>query len=184
VLLEVRGLFRLWDRRAASRAGAPARDRRAIAFLAAGLALASLDSVAGLVSDFRDAPTRAASVSDPATLAALDALRDLPGGGVLCEPGIGLLVPWKAGKPVFVGHWFLSTRYAEKADVVRWFLTGPFGPEPRAEVLRQARVRWVLRGPEHTRAGPPPEVPGLGTRWSGGGWEILEFTDPAPGAPR
>ncbi len=171
VLLEVRGLYRLLDR-CPTLAG---RLRPWI--IAAVLGLASADSVAGIVRDFRDESTRAASEADPAALAAIEALRGLPDGGVLCEPSVGLLVPWKAGKTVFVGHWFLSTRFAEKADLVRWFLGGSPGSEPRLEFLRNAHIRYVLRGPH--REGPDPlvGVPGLVVRWSKSGWEIYEFVE-------
>lgn len=171
VLLAVRGAWRLLDRLAPRTGGR---------WMAIGVAFASAGVVDGVVSDWRDEETRLAASASPELLAALDDLRVLPEGGVLCDPTDGMLVPWKARKPVFVGHWFLSTRFYEKADLVRWFFAGPATPAQREGFLREAGIRYILYGPRERRLGPMPLVPGLVRRGGPEDHQVWEWTRDSP----
>lgn len=172
-LLAARGAFLAWDR------FVPSHPRPWIPALASLIAIAvlSTSSVSGLIADIRDEPNREASRTTEAEVTALAALRELPEGGVLCHPGTGLLVPWKAGKPVFVGHWFLSTRYQEKAFLVKWFHDGHALQDQRRSFLRHAGIRWILHGPREAAFGPVPDLEGLVQTWNSGDWSIFEFID-------
>ncbi|MBM4394388.1 MAG: hypothetical protein FJ087_01705 [Deltaproteobacteria bacterium] len=169
-LLAVRGAWRLADRFA---------PRRGPWLVAAGVAVAALGAIDGIAADWRNEPNRVAASARPELLAALDDLRQRPDGGVLCDPADGAIVPWKTGKPVFVGHWFLSTRFAEKADLVRFFFAGPATPPQRAGMLRAARIRYVLYGPRERRLGSMPQVPGLSRVGGPESHQVWEFADVA-----
>ena len=174
LLLEARGLLRV-ARWAATRVPGPADVlRRAV--LPAVVALCSVNGALGLAWDDRDDASRQANESDASELGALDALRALPAGGVLSDPQTGMKVPWKGSKTVFVGQWFLSTRYYEKADLVRWFFAGPATADQRQGLLRNAGIRYVLHGPREAAMGPVPEVPGLVLAWHDGPWSIWEWS--------
>ena len=49
----------------------------------------------------------------------------------------GAIVPWKAHKTVFVGQWFLSTRFYEK---LTWSAGLFKGPHP----MKQGLTFWLL----------------------------------------
>lgn len=178
-LLTARGAIRV-----AGRLGLGHRGRMAAATV---LVLASSSSFwAGLVRDFRDPGTRAVLKPLPGEREAWEALRSMPEGGVLCLPRTALWVPGQTGRPVFVGQWFLSTRFGEKDRLVRWFYRGPATEAQRRGLLEAARVRYLLHGPREREAlGEVPAVPGVRQRWQGpGGWSIWEVgpsEDPAVG---
>ncbi|MBP7127171.1 hypothetical protein KBD49_12480 [Myxococcota bacterium] len=141
------------------------------------LVLASSSSFwAGLARDFRDPATREVLVPLPGEREAWEALASMPEGGVLCLPRTALWVPGQSGQPVFVGQWFLSTRFGEKDRLVRWFYQGPATEAQRRGFLEAAGIRYLLHGPREREAlGEVPVVPGVIRRWEGpGGWTVWE----------
>lgn len=170
-LLEMAGLFALTDWLAKAR---PAASWK-IPVVLAVIALASINTAAGLVSDINPPATRTAATATADHLRQLDILGTLPDGGVLCDPYEGMLVPWKSGKPVFVGQWFLSTRFMEKADLVRWFYSGAATPEQLAGFLNITGIRWVLYGPREKAAGTIPPLDGLTLKSEVSGRQIWEW---------
>jgi len=173
-LLAARGAIRL-----AGRLGIRGRT-----VAAALLVLASSTSFwAGLASDFRDPATREVLRPLPGEREAWEALVEMPEGGVLCLPRTALWVPGQTGQPVFVGQWFLSTRFGEKERLVRWFYRGPATEEQRRGLLEAANIRYLLHGPREREAlGEVPAVAGVRERWRGpGGWSIWEVPGEAAG---
>lgn len=171
MILEAAGLFAIVDRLART----PGTRRLAIPATAMFIAIASANSAASLVIDVAPPAARAATRTSASHLRQLGQLAVLPDGGVLCDPMDAVLVPWKAGKPVFVGHWFLSTRYMEKADLVRWFYSGTGTAEQLAGFLNAAGIRWVLYGPREKTYGPMPSLNGLSLRSDADGRQIWEW---------
>lgn len=170
VLLEVRGALRLarrWIARigASQAPAAPSRPGSRRLVMTALLGVLAVGATGGfveaMVRDLRSPIVRDAAEADPNLLEALAVLRAAPAGGVLCHPTDGAIVPWKALKPVFVGQWFLSTRFGEKVDLVRWFVQGPADDPARRDFLAAARVRYVLETPRLRQFGPMPAVAGL-----------------------
>ena len=170
-LLEAAGLFALTD----LLAGKPAAGTRAIPIAATVIAIASANSIAVVAADFVTPAARTATTTPGDHILQLEALAELPDGGVLCDPYEGMLVPWKAGKHVFVGQWFLSTRHAEKAELVRWFYSGKGTPEQLTGFLDAANVRWVLYGPREREYGPMPTIEGLTLRTGTADRQIWEW---------
>jgi len=177
-LLEVAGLFALTDYLASKLAA----GARTIPIVATVIAIASANSIAVVAADFVTPAARNATTTPTGHLRQLETLADLPDGGVLCDPYEGMLVPWKAGKHVFVGQWFLSTRHAEKAELVRWFFSGKGTPEQLAGFLDAANVRWVLYGPRERESGLMPTINGLTLRTGNADRQIWEWK--APGKER
>jgi hypothetical protein len=62
---------------------------------------------------------------------------------------------------VFVGQWFLSTRYQEKAALVRWFYSDEPDAARTAGFLNNAGIRWILYGPREMQLGKMPRADGL-----------------------
>ncbi|HOA14030.1 MAG TPA: hypothetical protein PLB35_08780 [Myxococcota bacterium] len=157
LILQIAGLFALVQRRQA----AGGRTSWPGGAIAAFVVLASLNSAAGLVLDVNPTATRTAARAGKDHLALLKELETLPDGGVLCDPFDAQIVPWKAGKPVFVGQWFLSTRYQEKAALVRWFYSDEPDEARTAGFLNNAGIRWILYGPREMQLGKMPRADGL-----------------------
>lgn len=156
-LLEMAGLFALLE----SRNWRSIARRKPWIFEAALVLIAGLNSAAGLVADVNPPLTTVAATAPESTLAALEELKDLPSGGVLCDPATAQIVPWKSDKPVFVGQWFLSTRYYEKVGLVKWFFSKEPEPAQLAGFLDSANIRYVIYGPREIMLGRMPEIPGL-----------------------
>lgn len=153
ILLEVAGVSYLFGRFPKAR------------LLKVGVALIAVLSLGGYVeamtSDLRAPEVVDASEASPDMLKTLEFLRTQTEGGVLCHPTDGTIVPWKAHKTVFVGQWFLSTRFYEKVDLVRWFVQGPASDEARLDFLAAAHIAYVLDSPRLRSFGAVPEIDGL-----------------------
>jgi len=145
--------------------------------VAVAILIVSQNSLSGLILDVNTPESRAAATTTNGHIEQLEALAGLPDGGVLCDPFEGMLVPWKAGKAVFVGQWFLSTRYMEKAELVRWFFSEGVPRDRLAGFLNTARIRWILYGPAERRLGSMPTIPGLVPVATLGDRQIWEWKD-------
>lgn len=178
-LLTARGAFRMWDYCAS---GGKFPRLRWILASVLGLLLV-VGTVRGIVLGVGDPRSKMFAYSDNDTLRLLAALRELPEGSVLCAAKTGLLVPWLARKPVFVGHWFLSARYYEKAALVSRFFAEGVDAREKVTLLEVAGIRWVLYGPEEAKLGPQPNLPGLEEVWSFGRWAIWEWKGGSEQAP-
>jgi hypothetical protein len=112
----------------------------------------------------------AASAGDDRTLYArqkeldlLAALDRLPGGGVLASRPLATAVPWKAGKPVHLGHWFLSYDGEGRARAEQRFWTPAAPLYFKRQFLEGARIRYAVLDARLAAAGARMD-PGLGAR--------------------
>lgn len=176
LILQIAGLFALVQKKQSEGTRAAWPNRAVAAFVL----LASLNSAAGLILDVNPPATRAVARADRDHLAILKELDALEDGGVLCDPFDAQLVPWKSGKPVFVGQWFLSTRYQEKAGLVRWFFSDEPDPARVAGFLNNAGIRWIVYGPREMLLGKMPKADGLRLVRQAAGRQIWEWA-PAGG---
>ncbi|MFH1809279.1 MAG: hypothetical protein ABIJ09_11080 [Pseudomonadota bacterium] len=118
--------------------------------LALGIAGGPLpDALRGIIP----APGMRIHVSQP-QLDLLAALQQLPDGGVLAPPAAAILVPWKASKPVFDGHWFLSPHHERNLDDLRRFYQADTPVAWKVEFLARAHVRYLLEDPWSTGSIP------------------------------
>jgi len=102
--------------------------------------------VPGSVSEnTKDAPA--------AQLELLEVLNRLPAGGVLASVSSGNLVPWKAGKPVYAGHMFLSYDLDSRRNAIRTFVAGETTISWKASFLKAERIRYVVEDPWTSRFG-------------------------------
>jgi len=85
-------------------------------------------------------------VSQP-QLDLLAALRQLPAGNVAAPPSVAIMVPWKAAKRVYYGHWYLSFgRKARLAALKR--LYDPATPlAEKRDFVDAERIRYILEDP-------------------------------------
>jgi hypothetical protein len=74
--------------------------------------------------------------------ALFDALDELPDGNVMSSEYVGALVPWKSGKHVFIGHYFISLDVRRRRDILARFATMP--AEERRAHLEHHRIRYVV----------------------------------------
>lgn len=162
VVLELRGAFRVWEYSKARWTTVGTFGKSTKTALTVGIMIfAGANSIDGLVHDSRNDATKRASEADPALVKALATLAELPPGGVMTDQTSGLLVPWLGRHPVFVGHWFLSTRFNEKGTLVHWFFEGPATPEQRLDFLATAHIDYIFYTPNLAMFGPPPNLDGL-----------------------
>jgi len=122
--------------------------RRAV--VAAFWVLVCAGSVFALVRDMPSTEQDPNIYASQSQLDLLEALNERKPGNVLTSFQGGLLVPWKSGKAVFLGHWFLSYDYPKRADLVRTFFAGP-DPDWKRAFLDSQKIRYVVEDP-HTRA--------------------------------
>jgi hypothetical protein len=176
-LLEMAGLYAVLDRLAARKQTRNDNKNKMfnVTAIATFLLVTSGNSIAGLAVDVTPESSRFAATASTEHLAALEFLRNQPSGGILCDPWEGMIVPWKTGKPVFAGQWFLSTRYNEKADLVKWFFSGGGKPEQIAGFLNSAGISYVMYGPREAAFGPMPQIEGLTRIYRQADREIWQF---------
>lgn len=94
--------------------------------------------------EVRDAPHYYLARSE---LAAMEAMRTLPRGGVLSGLVSGTYLPWLSRHPVYLGHWFLTPDIGGKADLMRRFFSGREETAWSERFLRDNGIRYVYRGP-------------------------------------
>jgi hypothetical protein len=148
VILAARGLFWLWDT-------AP-RFRRALRggpAMALGAAVLFLNAPISLVKDLpavegdRDITMRQSEI---------DAMRWLeaqPDGLVISGYRAGNRIPWLAGKPVYVGHWFMTLDSRQKSRDVATLLSPQIPRGAKADFLRRTNARYVYVGPDEASMG-------------------------------
>jgi hypothetical protein len=85
-------------------------------------------------------------VSQP-QLDLLARLRALPPGKVAAPPSIGVLVPWKAAKPVFYGHWYLSYGREARLAALRQLYQPSTPLEARRQFVDSQQIRYILEDP-------------------------------------
>jgi hypothetical protein len=71
---------------------------------------------------------------------AIEILKSLPEGNVLCDPIIGNFVPALTQHKVYVGHWFLTPEYAQKS---RRYIEAMQGKGVR-ELVRSENIRYII----------------------------------------
>lgn len=135
-------------------AGLALAGRKRLAVLV--VVIAALGPLAGLARTLAETRTAATFLpaDEVALLAALDAQ---PPGAVLASPAVGVLVPWRAGKPVFAGHWFLTTDWPARREALALFFASETPPAAKADFLTHQHIRYVLAdrttGPPDARLG-------------------------------
>jgi hypothetical protein len=123
----------------------------------------TLGSLASILRPFQktpDDPLLFASQAEFDLLATLDAQ---PEGAVLTSRFGGRLVPWLARKPVYIGHWALSTRMEERMGQVAGFWSPRVPTAAKRAFLEQNQIAYVLQDPWVPGRAPVLD-PGLGLR--------------------
>lgn len=148
VILAARGLFRLQDT-------AP-RFRRALRggpAVALGAACLFLDAPVSLVKDL---PAVAQDGDITMRQSEIDAMRWLegqPDGLVLSSYRAGNRIPWLAGKPVYVGHWFMTLDSRSKSRDVAMLMSPQVPHGAKTDILGRTGARWVYVGPDEASMG-------------------------------
>ncbi len=114
----------------------------AAALLAGPASLLLAETRATRVDPFVHVPTD--------TLAVLAVLEAAPPGGVVTDPSLGNLVPWRTGKPVFAGHWFMSTEWPKRLAVLESLGRPEVPLEVKRSLLAAANLRYALLTPSFT----------------------------------
>jgi hypothetical protein len=74
----------------------------------------------------------------------LDALAALPAGNVLAPADLGNYVPAYTNDRVYVGHWFLTPGYAQRAQEAAGAVGGAMTAEQLATLIDGQRIRYVV----------------------------------------
>lgn len=74
----------------------------------------------------------------------LHVLGTLPAGNVLAAPDLGNYVPAYTDHRVYVGHWFLTPQYAERAEEALAILSGRATVEQLVGLLDGQRIRYLV----------------------------------------
>jgi hypothetical protein len=71
---------------------------------------------------------------------AIEILKSLPEGNVLCDPIIGNFVPALTQHKVYVGHWFLTPEYTQKSKRYTEAMQG----KGVRELVRSENIRYII----------------------------------------
>jgi len=83
----------------------------------------------------------------------LAALHTLPPAGVLASPTTSSLVPWKADKPVYFGHWFMSIDVRPRLDQLRRFMDRATSDDERRLFLDAERIGYLVEDATYNSGG-------------------------------
>jgi hypothetical protein len=89
----------------------------------------------------------------PDEVAAAEALRPLPRGGVLAGAASSTYLPWLSRKPAYLGHWFMTPDMPGKVESMRAFFEGRGDTAQRLAFLRENAIRYVFVGPRERSLG-------------------------------
>ena len=106
------------------------------------------------VAQAKDAP---ASYVPQAQLRLLEKLNELPEGGVMTSYQGGQLIPWKSGKRVFLGHWFMSYSFQERSKAMFYFWDEETPLEEKKKFIRAQGIRYLVVDPWTKEMGSVPE---------------------------
>lgn len=76
-----------------------------------------------------------------------------PDGVVLSSYRSGNRIPWLAGKPVYVGHWFMTIKASEKGVETAQFYKPQVPPDVKRSILARSGARYVYYGAAEARLG-------------------------------
>lgn len=88
--------------------------------------------------------------------AEIDAMKFLKGqapGNVLSGGKAGNLIPWLAGKKVYLGHWFLTIDHMKKTREVAAFFEPSTPTNQKRAWLAQQQIHYVYYGPDERAMG-------------------------------
>jgi hypothetical protein len=114
------------------------------------------------IAQAQDAP---ASYVPSAQLRLLNELDSLPPGAVMTSYQGGLWVPWKAGKPVFLGHWFMSYDFQGRSKAMFRFWSDDTAIEEKRKFIRAQGIRYLVVDPWTKEMGAVPEELGAIKRY-------------------
>ena len=72
------------------------------------------------------------------------ALASLPPGNVLSPPDLGNIFPAYTAHHVWVGQWFLTPGYADKANLYTAIAQGAGNLESLQQVIQSQRIRYLI----------------------------------------
>ncbi len=110
-----------------------------------GLALLLACGPATLIGrEVRDAEVDPALHVSKERLALPEVLEELPPGRVMSSVWGGMLVPWRTGKAVFAGHWYLSYELPQRRAVIRALFSPKTPLDVKQKTLVEADIDYVL----------------------------------------
>jgi hypothetical protein len=65
-------------------------------------------------------------------------------GAVLCSPQVGTRLPWMSARRPYLGHWFLTPRYAARLEEIRVVFSDSAADEARRRYLLENGIDAVL----------------------------------------
>lgn len=104
----------------------------------------------------KDFASTAANPDIYLSTAEIDAMKFLEGqapGNILSSGKTGNLIPWLAGKKVYLGHWFLTIDYMKKTREVASFFEPSIPTHQKRAWLAQQQIRYVYYGPAERAMG-------------------------------
>lgn len=78
--------------------------------------------------------------------AAIKWLESRPDGLVLCSEETGNLIPWLAGKKVYLGHWYLTMDVETKRKDFQNFLSPARSTKDKKEILIRSGAKYIFYG--------------------------------------
>ena len=87
----------------------------------------------------------------------------------------GQLVPWKAGKSVFCGHWFMSYDLQRRFKVIQHFWDEKTPLEEKMKFIKAQRIRYLVVDPWTKEMGSVPKGLGANKRFDNSFGEIWEI---------
>ncbi|HKY33242.1 MAG TPA: hypothetical protein VJV23_11945 [Candidatus Polarisedimenticolia bacterium] len=142
---------------------------------AAAVPLLFLNAPVSLLRDLPRPGVDPRAFLSEAELAAMRWLETRPAGPVLSSYNTGNVIPWLAGKPACVGHWFLTVNLAPKLEQVMAFFSPRAELSFKREILRGSRARYIYYGPEEARYGRVDPALGLAPAYEAGGVAVYEL---------
>jgi hypothetical protein len=118
-------------------------------FVALVVVMFTAGSFGGLARDLNTSSNEPGIYVPRAQLELLEKLDALPDGNVLTSFQGGNLVPWRSGKSVFLGQWFMSYDYPDRQTKLSMFWGPKTSREDRLHLLRTQNIRYVVEDP-HT----------------------------------
>jgi hypothetical protein len=127
--------------------------------------------------------SRSNTFREESEVEALTWLNEQPDGLVLSGYHAGSCIPWRAGKKVYVGHWFMTLDCDQKEQEVAAFFSPRTPPRFKRQLLSRSGARYIYYGLEEATFGSiDPRLP-LRKRYEKGGISIYEVTG-SPTHPR
>lgn len=112
-----------------------------------------LNAPVSLVKDMHAVRTDPDIYASRGEIDAMKWLAGQPDGAVLSSYRTGHLIPWLAGKKVYIGHWFMTLDLSEKAANVSYFFRPEVPTAMKKEFLRKTGTTYVFFGPNEAAMG-------------------------------